>query len=191
MKIFDEDTLKNPDILVRNKEAITKKFDDDVTYIYAYRFKKGVSKKARKRFCDTLKYSVENSDLRYSDEWFDFVEDGIFCLDKYKRFEKFKVMLMPKDMFSDKYAVMFDIGIMIMDYSVTSIVTIDRLKKRIEESACGERKNDEEIEHLKAGTEVLLCDYFRTPKPVISKLLKLIKDLNPNNKLTLFVFIDG
>lgn len=191
MKTIDKDTLKNTDILERNETAITRKIDDDVTYIYAYKFKNGVSKKARKRFSDTLKYSVENTDLRYSDEWFDFVEDGIFCLGTYKRFETFKVMVMPKNMFSNKYAVMRLIGILIMDYSVTGFITIDRLKKRLEECACGERKKDEEIEHLKAGTEVLLCDYFRTPKPVISKLVELIKSVNPNNKLTLFVFIDG
>ena len=66
---------------------------DDITYIYGYTFKENVPKDVARDFRNALKHEFENTDLFYDDSVFDFVEDGVFALDKYKRIEDFKVLI--------------------------------------------------------------------------------------------------
>lgn len=200
MRAVDKDTLKYTDILELNENANAVQIADNVTCIYAYRFKKGISKKARNRFCNALKYSVENTKLYYSEEWFDFVEEGVFCLDKYKRIEEFKVLVMPEPTFTGKNTIMNKIDIMITDRGVTGFITFDRFKKLVE-CAAGKEPNEvddlfkfectrKETEALKAGTEILICTDLTISKSVVSEMVELIRSVNPKNKLTSFVFID-
>lgn len=113
---------------------------NDITYVYGYTFNKNVPKELATEFRNALKHKFNNSDLFYDDSVFDFVEDGVFALDRYKRLEDFRVLITVRPTYGENSLLDY-IDTIITDYSDTSFVTFDLIKK-----LCSEVTFDEEKE---------------------------------------------
>ena len=48
----------------------------------------------------------------------------------------------------------------------------------------------ETYESLKEGTEVLVCDDFLTAGSTVSEVIRFLTNINPNNKISVFILID-
>lgn len=131
--IFDKKTDLTTDIIELTKDVSGIKHTHNLTYIYAYEFRDGVDSDTQKEFRDALKYNIENTDYYYTDEVHDFVEDGVFRLDKYKRLDTFKVLVSVKPTFTEQNTLLDWITIYINDYSSTGIISFELLKRIVKE----------------------------------------------------------
>jgi hypothetical protein len=131
--IFDKKVDLDTDIIELTKDISGIKHTHNLTYIYAYEFRNGIDSKVQKEFRDALKYNIENTNYYYTDEVHDFVEDGVFRLDEYKRIDTFKVLVSVKPTFTEHNTLLDWITIFINEYSSTSIISFELLKKIVKE----------------------------------------------------------
>lgn len=111
----------------------------NITYVYGYTFNKDVPKELATEFRNALKHKFNNSDLFYDNSVFDFVEDGVFALDRYKRLEDFKVLITVRPI-HDEISLLYYVDTIITEYSSTSFVTFDLIKKLCSEVTFDENK---------------------------------------------------
>ena len=137
--IFDKRKDFPTDLMDLAKDTSGVYTSDDITYIYGYTFKENVPKDVARDFRNALKHEFENTDLFYDDSVFDFVEDGVFALDKYKRIEDFKVLITVRPTNEEKSLLDYVENI-IMDYSNTGFVTMALIKRLCSEVTFDEDK---------------------------------------------------
>lgn len=137
---FDKKVDLDTDIIELTKDNSGIKQTHNLTYIYAYEFKNGVSTKEQKEFRDALKYNIENTNYYYSEEVHDFVEDGVFRLDEHKRLDTFKVLVSVKPTLTKQNTLLDWIAIYIEDYSSEGIISFELLKKIIKETTFDKQK---------------------------------------------------
>ena len=131
--IFDKEKDLDTDIIELVKDVSGIKATPNLTYFYAYEFKKGTDMELQREFRNALKHKINDDDFFYSDELYDFVEDGVFRLDKYKCIDEFKVMITTQPT-TDDNTLLDLVETLITDYnSTTSFVSFKLIKKLIEE----------------------------------------------------------
>lgn len=136
--IFDKIEDFPTDLLCLAKDTSGVHESSGITYVYGYTFNDNVPKEVAKDFRNALKHEFNNTDLFYDDSVFDFVQDGVFLLDKYKRLEDFKVLITVRPTY-DENSLLDYIDTIITDYSDTCFVTFDLIKR-----ICSEVTFDEE-----------------------------------------------
>lgn len=112
---------------------------NDITYVYGYTFNKDVPKELATEFRNALKHKFNNSDLFYDNSVFDFVEDGVFALDRYKRLEDFKVLITVRPTHGE-ISLLDYVDTIITEYSSISFVTFDLIKRLCSEVTFDENK---------------------------------------------------
>lgn len=142
---FDKKVDLDTDIIELTKDISGEKVANNLRYFYAYEFKNDTTPRQQKEFRDALKYNIENTDYFYTEEVADFVEDGVFRLDEYKRLDKFKVLVSVKPTFTGSNTLLDWIEIYINEYSSTGIISFELLKKLISEVTFDKRKAYESL----------------------------------------------
>ena len=130
---FDKQKDLDTDIIELTKDISGIKSTHNLTYVYAYEFKDGTNVKEQKYFRDALKHNIENTKYFNSAELFDFVEDGVFRLDEYKRLDKFKVLVSVKPTFTEQRTLLDLITLHIEQYSSNEIMSFELLKRKIKD----------------------------------------------------------
>ena len=137
--VFDKLKDFPTDLLCLTKDTSGVHESNDITYVYGYRFNDNVPKDLQKDFRNALKHEFDNSDLFYDDSVYDFVEDGVFALDRYKRLEDFKVLITVRPT-SGGDSLLDYISTIIMDYTQTGFLTFGLLKKLCSDVVFDEEK---------------------------------------------------
>ena len=130
---FDKAVDLDMDIVELTKDISGIKSTNNLTFFYAYEFKDGTNNRLHKEFRDALKYNVENTAYFHSDELSDFVEDGVFRLDDYKRLDDFKVLVSVKPTFTEQRTLLDLITLHIEQYSSNEIISFELLKRKIKD----------------------------------------------------------
>lgn len=137
--VFDKLEDFPTDLLCLAKDTSGIHESDNITYIYGYTFNNNVPKELQRDFRNALKHEFDNSDLFYDDSVYDFVEDGVFALDRYKKLEDFKVLVTVRPT-SGENSLLDYISSIIMDYTQTGFLTFGFLKKLCSEVTFDEEK---------------------------------------------------
>lgn len=128
---FDKQIDLDTDIIELTKDISGIKQSHNLTYIYAYAFKDKVKSNKKREFRNALKYNIENTKYFYSEELFDFVEDGVFRLDEYKNLDTFNVLVSVKPTYEGKHTLLDLLTLHINEYSSTGIISFELLKEII------------------------------------------------------------
>ena len=126
--VFDKKFDEITDIIELCTDTSGKVESDGITCYYGYEFNTNVDNKTIKEFRDNLKHCLDNNSVFYGDEVFDFVEDGLFSLDKYKKLQDFGVLITVKSTHSGKS--LFDMMEYVMsEYNGKDFITLQLIKR--------------------------------------------------------------
>ena len=128
---FDKQVDLDTDLIELANDVSGIKQAHNLTYIYAYKFKDGISSREQREFRNALKYNIESTKYFYSKEIFDFVEDGVFRLDEHKRLDTFKVLVSVKPTYRNNRTLLDLITLHIEQYSSVGIISFELLKEII------------------------------------------------------------
>lgn len=90
---FDKFQDLNTDIVYLHSKTSGKVTRNGLTYYFAYTFNPKADKNLQKSFRDYLKHSFHDPDVCYSEEAYEFVENGVLQLDSMKRLDSFDVVI--------------------------------------------------------------------------------------------------
>ena len=179
--IFDKFNDFPTDIMDLNNDVSGVYESDDITYVYAYSFKEGVSKEIQKGFRDALKHNFKSTDLFYTDSVFDFVEDGVFRLDAIKRIDTFDVLVVVRPTGNDE-SLLDLVVTLVEEYAKTCFVTIGLIKKMLSEVTFDEEKAFIALKNTEKYGDKTDAQIRREIAGIVRNIQKRIK----NNPLELF-----
>ena len=84
---------RDTDILFLNEDVSKIETDGDIDIVYAYKYNEKANRDDIKAFRQTLKLQLSDVETLYSDEVFNFVENGIFRIDRYFSLDDFNVLI--------------------------------------------------------------------------------------------------
>lgn len=174
--IFDKKTDLTTDIIELTKDISGQKITNNLTYFYAYEFKEGTDRDLQRDFRNALKHKISDDSFFYSDELFDFVEDGVFRLDKYKRIDEFKVMITTQPT-TDDNTLLNLVETLITDYSTTSFVSFKLIKKLIEEVTFDPEKAANALRNTKKYSN----EGEASIRSAVNSIIRKIKQQNPKD----------
>lgn len=171
-------------IIHLNKDPIVISEENDVEFVYAYDYDSIVSQEEREKAQNFL----ENIDDTL-DEVADFVEDGVFALDKYRRLNEFGAVI-----------VTYSLGLPLLTelihdycagYCTHNFISFDTFKKVYEKLQNRFELDPEEKQIYLSlqGVNVLIFDDFLTSGVTVKEIIRYLKSFNENNTLTVFVLV--
>lgn len=119
------------DIIYLKKDNSGVKITNSLTYFYAYEFNPNLDNSEVKEFRTAIKHNLSDTDLFDGEVVFDFVEDGLFRFDSYKKLSDFKVVVMSETSQFSLLTILDSLLYQYTDGEITSIKMIKNLCKDV------------------------------------------------------------
>lgn len=141
---FDKKNDLNTDIVNLVTDTSGYKTIDGIVFTYGYTFNKNAGRLDIKKFRDCIKHELNNTEVFMQEDIFDFVEDGILSLDKYKDLENFHVLVSvkPSDSNNSLFGIMKQV---FSDYGYSDFIDIELLKRMCTEVEFDRKKAHDAI----------------------------------------------